>query len=156
MNSIFTQIHTDRDGNETPLVSMDADHLVNTVNFFFKKGIENAKRQVMSQAGGSFAPVDMGDKQRRALGLKKLTPEIQKRIEEEIEDGLTELLHRTVESKWAYIVVGICRDDTRAGVVSILQDAFGVNGRVELPHLTRGAQEILELEDGFDFDEEPF
>jgi hypothetical protein len=91
----------------------------------------------------------MTDAQRTTFGLRKATPRDLEKLEQAIEDLRSEQLERMLTKAMPYIVVGVARDDTRAGVVKILQDATGITQRVEIPALMRSNQ--VEEED----DEDP-
>ncbi len=131
--NIFTQTHQDRDGNVTPIVSMDAEHLCNTVNMYLVRLPRKAGATYKARAFGEYAPMDMDDKARRALGRKKLTPEIEQRVIADLERIEASALEEGIERAMPYIVVGVARDDTRDGIIRILQEATGITRRIELP-----------------------
>lgn len=148
-DNIFTKIHTDRDGNETPIVSMGTDHLVRMVNYIFRRGLQDRLQQIRNIGMSGFAPDGMPDRQRRSLGLRKLTDAAAQEIQNRIDEYEAQALESAMHEFWPYVVVGVMRDDTREGVIKILQDAFGINGRIELPGLMRiSLGGLFELEPG--------
>lgn len=149
-DNIFTKMHTDREGNETPIISMGTDHLVRMVNFVFRRGLQQRLQQLRSHLVGGYAPEGMPEKQRRSLGLRKLTPERVQQVQSEMDEYESDALEAAMHEYWPYVVVGVMRDDTREGVVKILQDAFGINGRIELPGLMTVTGQAFELPDGED------
>lgn len=152
--SIFMQVHTTADGKEIPLVSMDADHLVNMINLVFNKRLQKELAHLRNQIEEKFAPAGMSEKQRITLGLKMRTEEVDAKVVEAVERYTKEYMENAIEGYWQYIVVGVCRDDTRDGVVRILQEATGVNDMIHLPQFIHtpslSSGEVVELDDDDD------
>jgi hypothetical protein len=148
-------LHTERNGKTQPIVSMDATHLVNMVNLVLIRSIKKVKEKATIKLLGKYAPEDMPDKQRIALGLKKPTQAAQEQAAARLEELELEMIQTVFEKYWPYILVGLCRNDTRNGVLAILQDATGIEGRVEIPGLISEVittEDNLELESGLDVD----
>jgi len=135
----FTMLHTEKSGKTQPIISMEADHLVNMVNLVLIKSIKKAKESAAVKLYGQYAPADMPEKQRKMLGLKKITEAAQEKATAQLEELEFEMIQVVFEKYWPYILVGLCRNDTRNGVVAILQEATGIESRIELPGLTSNA-----------------
>jgi hypothetical protein len=152
----FIMLHTERSGKMQPIISMDADHLVNMVNLVLIKNIRKAKESAAAQLLGKYAPEGMSDKQRIALGLKKATEQAQEKAKEHLDELELEMIQAVFEKFWPYILVGLCRDDTRNGVLAILQDATDISGRIDLPGMFTNSilsdEDLFELSDGMDED----
>ena len=144
MTNIFVQIHTDREGNETPIVSMDANHLCNLINVLLNKQIAKIERKAREEFAARFAPTDMTDAQRTTFGLRKATPRDLEKLEQAIEDLKAQQLERMLDKAMPYIVVGIARNDTRDGVVRILQEATGITERIIIQSMMRTNNEVEE------------
>lgn len=128
----FSFIHTTADDVRVPLVSMEASHLVNVVNFFLVKSVSRVRNERRAKAYAGYAPVEMTDaRQVRILGLRKMTQQESDRIEENLLTQEDELIKSQMEKAIPYIIVGVTRDDTRDGVVAILQKVTGITGRLD-------------------------
>lgn len=140
--NIFTLLHTERGGKKTPIVSMEASHLVNTVNLFLNKMRKQIMDDLLAQKVGNYAPEDMSEKVRRTLRLKKLDQAAVDRAKEEIEETEAEYIEEALERMLPYIVVGVCRDDTREGIVKILQEVTGISNQIILQGMIKNANAL--------------
>lgn len=142
--NIFTQKHETRDHKRIPIVSMDADHLVNTINVYFRKNLARAEAAARSHVYDGYAPAGMPEKQRIALGLRRPDPEQEERFNALVEDAKARVLEAAFQERMAYLVVGLIRDDTREGIVKLLQDVTGITTRIDLPNMTENLLEVLD------------
>lgn len=155
----YSFVHETRGGVRVAIVSMKADHLVNTVNLFLNKIPDQQIRNYRNEAYHNYAPENMDEKVRRTMGLRKMSD----KAKQDIEDTLVELEERIVremiDKAMPYIIVGITRDDTRDGVVAILQNLTGITGQIDyqVPQ-ARIDNDDMELLGDYhnDLDDEPF
>lgn len=141
--NIFTQKHETREHKLIPIISMDADHLVNTINLFFRKNLAAAEAAARHHVYEGYAPADMPEKQRIALGLRRPDPEQEEKLNRLIEDAKARVLEKAFNEKLAYLVVALIRDDTREGIVKMLQEVTGITTRIDLPDMTEDLLEVL-------------
>ena len=133
--SIFTKIHTTRERDTMPIVSMDSQHLVNYLNFMLIKETAQIEDELKRLILGQVAPENMDDRTRRSLGLKRITPAQMAEFEAKFDEARTLYVNSMFVKLWPYIIVGVCRNDTREGVIRILHEVTGVTERIELDHL---------------------
>lgn len=133
--NIFTRIHVDRNGNRTPIISMEATHLVNYLNLMLRVKYQEARNALKASLLEGFAPEGMDEKVRKSLRLKKATDRQILAAEQRLEEFDAEYFDVLMSKIWPYIVVGIIRDDTHEGVRKLLQDVYGINDRIVLPEL---------------------
>lgn len=142
--NIFTRIHTDREGNETPIISMGADHLIAFLNLILIKNVRRLvggeRNERMKEALRGYAPAGMSEKQRIVLRLKPRPSQdeinaLKEKFDAELDELESDAIESALEFCNDYIIVGVCRDDTREGVVKILQQVTGITGHIDLPDL---------------------
>lgn len=127
----YSLIHTERNGNRIAIVSMEDIHLVNTINLFLLKAPAKAVSEARNDAYAGYAPEGMDDRQRRTLGLRRMTQSEAAKIEDTLQEFEDRVTKEMLEKAIPYIIVGVTRNDTRAGVVTILQKLTGITGRLD-------------------------
>lgn len=135
--NIFTLIHTTREGESMPIISMGPEHLVNLINLRLNKLIQRALQDLKTDFADKYAPDDMSETQRKALHLRRMSDNDRKKIEESLEEAEAQMLEKAISECWPYIIVGVCRNDTRDGIVRLLQDVTGINDLIELQSLMK-------------------
>lgn len=150
--NIFLYEHKERSGKVQPIISMDAEHLCNYINFYLVKEKNKKMKAIRDQMVRNYAPVEMDEKVRKSLGLKKITQADLDIVERQLEEFETEYIQEAIEEIWQYIIVGVVRDDTREGVARILQEATGVNNQIVLPNLTRQESPLVLASGDYDQD----
>ena len=140
----FRFVHTTRDGEKLPVVSMGAEHLVNTVNAYLVKGIQKYVAKARQEAYQEFAPEGMNPTQARTLGLRPLTADHRALIEIALQELEAKRFEASLEKAIPYLIVGMARNDTREGVVAVLQRATGISEMIiDVPLLEEENEEII-------------
>lgn len=132
----FAANHEDRDGNVIPVLSLEAQHLVNIVNFKLRKSLKTLEDFSRRKAYEGYAPLEMDARTARTLGLRLMNSETAQNIEDKIRMLMDAAYQEKIYECIPYLIVGMCRDDTREGVVKILQEVTGITGRIELPSIS--------------------
>lgn len=141
--SLFMFLHTEKGGEQKPLIALDADHLINILNLNLVKRVNEYREALIGavkrQFTEGYAPIGMDAKQARTLQLKVLDDgmreELEQRIrktEEEIEERIAKFYNAKLILMMPYIVVGTAREDTCEGVRRILQSTSGITERIDV------------------------
>jgi hypothetical protein len=168
--TIFMKMHQTTSGIQKPIVSMTDDHLMNTLRLNLIKKvdrvIEDYRKQVIQERDnilGKFAPPDMSERQRIALGKRLMKPKDQEKLAKLEEDAneyieliRSSALNQGFENMLPYLIVAASRDSLYQQVHELLVEITGINTTIDLPndvvYPTMTRQEVLELTGG-DVDE---
>jgi len=154
--NIFTQIHITAKGKNLPIVSMNDEHLFNTIKLQLVKRPKAILEQYINNEYAEYAPEGMDEKVRKSLGKKKMPAKMSDELQVEIDEVEMEALEQALERMQPYLIVALCRDTLHLPVRDLLIELTGITTRVDLPshttYPTITEEEVLELTGGYPFE----